>query len=429
VTLPTAPTREPDSAVADAAALTQTVDAWLAEAWDPEVTIREWWRRVAAARWTAPTLPWNCGGRGVTAELEAVVRARFAVAGAADAPGGAGRTLAAPMLARHGTDDQRHRFLPAILDGTEAWCQLFSEPGAGSDLAGLATRADRDGGAWVITGQKVWTSLAQYADWGLLLARTDPTKPKHRGITCFALPMHQTGVETRGITDMTGHTVFSEVFLDGARVPGDCVVGDIDDGWRVANTILSVERNAFGNQSLFSAAIPGGTAGDLDRRAGDFAGVSDPHEFATVSPATLELLQRIARDRQRSSDAVLRQDLARLWTTVELQRLQRMIGTDRPDTQARPLANVAKLLSNQALRQARHVASCLLGPDLTGGPDDATAAFFRDLVLYSPAPAIYGGTDEIQRNIIAERFLGLPREPGAPPDTPFAELRRNGTEQ
>ncbi|HVW34453.1 MAG TPA: acyl-CoA dehydrogenase family protein [Acidimicrobiia bacterium] len=430
MTLSTAPPREPDRAATDAAELAGTVDAWLAEAWDPDVTVREWWRRVAAARWTAPTLPWDCGGRGMTPELEAVVRARFARCGAADPPGGAGRTLAAPILARHGTDDQRHRFLPRILDGTEAWCQLFSEPGAGSDLAGLATRATPNGTAWVITGQKVWTSLAQYADWGLLLARTDPAKPKHRGITCFALPMLQLGIEIRGIRDMVGHTAFSEVFLDGARVPGDCVVGDVDDGWRVANAILSVERSAFGDQSLFSAAVPGTTAGDLDRRAAAFAGVSDPHEFATVSPTTVDLLQRVARDRRRSSDAVLRQELARLWTTVELQRYGRLIGTAGPDgLEQRPLANVAKLLSNRALRQARHVASCLLGPDLTGGgPDAATAAFFRDLVLYSPAPAIYGGTDEIQRNIIAERFLGLPREPG-PNDTPFAALRPNGTEQ
>ncbi|MDE0802341.1 MAG: acyl-CoA dehydrogenase family protein, partial [Acidimicrobiales bacterium] len=200
------------------------VDQWLDANWDPEITVEEWWQRLADARLTHPMLPEPWGRDWSRPRVSALVRA-MVDRGALGPPSGLGMMLAAPTMIAHATDALNQRLVTRILNGQDGWCQLFSEPGAGSDLAGLQTRAERDGDEWVVTGQKVWTSLGQWADYGILIARTDPDAPKHRGITYFACPMRQDGVEVRPLREMTGRALFNEVFLDEARVPHDHIIG------------------------------------------------------------------------------------------------------------------------------------------------------------------------------------------------------------
>ena len=221
------------------------LDAWIDANWDPDIVVREWWQRLSSVGLTNPglTQPFGKGwGRSETRILAAALRER----GAIGSPAGLGMLLAAPTILAHGSDTQIDQYVPRILDGTDAWCQLFSEPGAGSDLAGLQTKAIRDGDEWVITGQKVWTSEGQHADLGMLIARTDPDAPKHRGISWFAFPMRQEGVEVRPLREMTGRSLFNEVFIDEARVSHQDLIGELNDGWRVANTTLTVERAGIG---------------------------------------------------------------------------------------------------------------------------------------------------------------------------------------
>src|SRR5438552_9464819 len=198
---------------------------WLEEFWDPDLTMRDWWARLADSGWAAPTWPEQWYGKSLSAKGAAVVREMLSEASAPGPPAGLGLMLAGPTIIAHGTDDQKRRYVRSILSGEEAWCQLFSEPGAGSDLASLQCRAVQDGDEWVINGQKVWTSGGQVADLGMLLARTDPDVPKHQGISYFALDMHQPGVEVRPLREMTGRAMFNEVFFSDARVPDNAIVG------------------------------------------------------------------------------------------------------------------------------------------------------------------------------------------------------------
>ena len=400
-------------------------EQWLAANWDPDLTVAAWWQRLADARLTHPMLP-EPWGRGWTPEettrfAEAMVRL-----GALGPPSGLGLVLAAPTLLVHGSDSLQQRLVPRILNGQDGWCQLFSEPGAGSDLAGLQTRAERDGDEWVITGQKVWTSLGQWADYGMLLARTDPHAPKHQGISYFALPMRQPGVEVRPLREMTGRVMFNEVFLDEARVPCDHVVGDLGDGWRVANTTLMVERGSAGGGVVAApcAAIPGSIAGHLGRGAASFAGESGPAREGVVDAEGVASLVALARERGLLRDATIRQDIARLHSLVQIAEWH--ITRMQADGGANGGGNLAKLRNSEIVRQARDLGCRILGPHATVlGADTASGGAVQELTMMSPAPSIYGGSDQVQRNIIGERVLGLPKEPGPSKDTPFSELRRN----
>jgi alkylation response protein AidB-like acyl-CoA dehydrogenase len=343
-------------------------------------------------------------------------------------PSGIGMILAVPTLLAHGSPELIERFVPRILDGQHGWCQLFSEPGAGSDLAGLQTTAVLDGDEWVVNGQKVWTSGGQYADYGILMARTSPDAPKHRGITYFAFPMLQPGVEVRPLREMTGHALFNEVFMDDARVPDSHRVGDVDDGWRVANTTLMVERSSIGGGAVAarSAAVPGTLAGHLDRPAGSFTNDRPMINPSMVGPGRVTQLRRLAEQRGLDRDPVVRQRLAHLHTLVEINGWH--IGRMKSgDASTGGEGNLAKLRNSDMLRLARDLGCTILGAGATiMGPDAPSGGDVQELTLMSPAPAIYGGTDQVQRNIIGERVLGLPKEPGPPSDTPFRELLRNG---
>jgi alkylation response protein AidB-like acyl-CoA dehydrogenase len=220
--------------------------AWLDANWDPELSVADWWLRIAAAGWNGAHFPPAHGGRGLPPRSTKVIRQEFARFGAIGPPSGLGMLMAAPTIVAHGTDDQIRRLVPPILDGSVAWCQLFSEPGSGSDLAGLTTRAERDGDHWVIFGQKVWSSQARESDFGMLLARTDFDVPKHAGISWFAFRLDKPGVDIRPLREMTGRSLFNEVFLDSAACPDADLIGGAGNGWAVAQTTLRFERIGIG---------------------------------------------------------------------------------------------------------------------------------------------------------------------------------------
>ncbi len=406
------------------------VRAFLDEAWDPDLTVREWWARLADGGWAVPTWPKEWLGRDLPRGLVPVVAAELRAGGAIGPPAGLGMLLAGPTILAHGTDEQRARYLRPIVTGEEGWCQLFSEPGAGSDLASVQTRAERDGDEWIVNGQKVWTSGGQVADLGMLLARTNPDAPKHQGISYFCFPMDQPGVEVRPLREMTGRSLFSEVFFDEARVPSSAVLGDVDHGWVVANTTLAAERAGLGTggSGAGGAAFPGRKGGMLEERAGDLAerlssrGAVQPAAFGRAFGVLRELAEKLGR----ADDPVLRQRLASLYTLNEVGRMTalRVKGAKSAGRGPGAEANTAKLLMSQVARLVRDLGPELLGPEaMAVGPETTGGGVVQEMTLFAPAPSIYGGTDEIQKNIIGERVLGLPKEPGPDKSTPFRDLK------
>ncbi len=419
--------------------------AWLATNWDPDLSVGEWWERLGLAGWAAPALPEDAYGRGLS-RTDAIDAAQIiADAGALGAPAGLGLLLAAPTIVAHGTRAQIDRYVRAIVTGQQGWCQLFSEPAAGSDLAGLQTRAVKDGDEWIVNGQKVWTSGGQYADMGMLLARTDPDVPKHQGITWFAFDMHQPGVEVRPLREMTGQALFNEVFLTDARVAADAAIGPVHGGWAVANTTLAAERAGLGSGAggVGATAIPGTVAGNLERRAGDVVDAGRTRGETSGSHlrrVDARLLAELARALGRIDDPVVRQGLARLYTWGELGRFNslRLKAVTEAGGDIPAMPNIAKLSMSHIVRLGRDLGLQIAGPaGLLHGYDPAGQASLAgrihplvrvvtEAALLAQAPPIYGGTDQIQRNILAERVLGLPKEPGPDRTTPFSALPRNG---
>ena len=419
---------------------------WLEENWDPDLTVAEWWDRLGTSGWAAPTWPADSYGKGLTRAEAVAVQRTIREFGALGAPGGLGLLLAGPTIATHGTDEQKATYLKDIVTGRKAWCQLFSEPGAGSDLAGLGTKAVKDGDEWIINGQKVWTSGGQVADLGMLLARTDVDVPKHNGISYFAFDMHQPGVDVRPLREMTGRALFNEVFITDGRVADDACIGGVGNGWKVANTTLMFERaglGAGGGSESGGAATPGTVAGDLERRAGDFVRATRRGgEEGSGPPTTLlagaeTLLIELAKGNGKISDPTVRQELAQLHIRNEIARfttLRLKGGADIPGA-----GNMSKLSMSDILRLQRDLGLRILGPvgtlhaytpaarkvldAATGNP---FAAAVTEMALFSPGPSIYGGTDQVQRNIIGERVLGLPKEPSNDRVVAFKDLPKNG---
>jgi len=401
--------------------------AWLDANWDPDLSVGEWWEQLCDARWAVPMWPEDAFGRGHSRSDATLVSRAIRDAGALPAPGGLGIMLAGPTIVAHGTDEQKAEFLRPIVSGQEAWCQLFSEPEAGSDLAGLQCKAMRDGDEWVVNGQKVWTSGGQIADRGMLLARTDPDVPKHRGISWFAIDMHQTGMDVRPLTEMTGRALFNEVFISDCRVLDAHLVGGLNNGWAVGNTTLMVERATLGaGPHAAAAAMPGTVAGQLERRAGDFVSGGASASEGVIAGGAGPIAMRIARQHAPITDPVLRQKIVRLHILGEIQRMSslrakaaRAAGVKL--TGAEP--NIAKLTMSEVTRLAADVALAVQGPAGTLLRDPACDPAGAELALFAPAVSIYGGTDQVQRNIIGERILQLPSEPRVDKDVPFRELR------
>jgi alkylation response protein AidB-like acyl-CoA dehydrogenase len=403
------------------------------------MSLRSWLEVLADSGWAAPAWPAAWYGKGLPADLAAVAIAEFGAAGVPGPPAGLGSLLAAPTIIAHGNDELKRKYVRAVLTGEHAWCQLFSEPGAGSDLASLATRAERDGQDFVIDGQKVWTSAAQVADYGLLLARTNADVPKHRGITCFALRMDQPGVEVRPLRQMTGNAMFSEVFLTAARVSAADIIGELDGGWGVALTTLAHERTGLGARAGagFAVTAPGGS-GFLAQRevpAGEYAAAvrRGPGRagYGTGGMAMLGIgaapLIQLAIDLGREQDPLVRQQLVRLHTLSLLNTWNGQRGRAAVKAGGRPgaEASIGKLMASQIARLWRDTAAEICGPlGMLAEPDGPLGGAVAIQALAAPAPAIYGGSDQIQRNVIGERVLGLPKEPDVSRDVPFRDLKK-----
>ncbi len=399
--------------------------AWLDQNWDAELTVGEWWERLGQSGWAAPTWPTEWFGRGLSRDEANVVGKELADYGAVAGPAGLGLLLAGPTILTHGTDEQKQKFLPDIVMGRKMWCQLFSEPAAGSDLAGLQAKAIRDGDEWIVNGQKVWTSGAQWADLGMLLTRTDPDVPKHRGISYFCIEMDQPGMDIRPLREMTGRALFNEVFMTDVRVADADLLGGLNNGWAVANTTLANERAGLGagGGGAAGGAVPGTKAGDLEKRVGDFA--SAPRRGGGAISAGSGLMVELAKGSGVIDDPSIRQDLMRLYTMNEIARYTnlRAKAAKAAGKAPGPAANTAKLSMSRITKLSRDLGLRIVGAGgMLSGSDAPLNGMMTEMALFAPAVSIYGGSDEIQKNIIGERVLGLPSEPRLDKDQPFKDL-------
>ncbi|HEX9681697.1 MAG TPA: acyl-CoA dehydrogenase family protein [Acidimicrobiales bacterium] len=357
----------------------------------PRSSYEEWYPTFAESGLVVPTWPVAYGGLDLSPRQARLVEGELS-------PFNLGRlnplglNNTAPALFAHGTEEQRLRFLPPLVRNEERWCQLFSEPGAGSDLASLATRAERDGDEWVITGQKVWTTWAHESEFGICLARTDVTKPKREGITYFLIDLRSAGVEVRPLRHIGGAIDFNEVFLDEARVRDFHRVGAVDDGWRVARSTLAGERQM----------VAGAGSGGVDRIGGSGA----------------ERLLRLARERGRWSDPLVRQRTVRMWSEerIRLWTNERVRAQMKAGGTPGPAASIGKVHQGLLNQRIQTLACDLLGPDVVAW-ESAETDYAQALpyevsgMLRSMANTIEGGTTEVNKNVIGERVLGLPREP------------------
>ena len=352
-----------------------------------------WERELASGGWTCVGWPTAHGGRGLPLHLEVIFHEEYSRAGGPGRAGLIGEGLLGPTLIHFGSADQQQRFLPGIVDGTQYWCQGYSEPNAGSDLANVTTKARLDGDQWVLDGQKVWTSLAQWSDWCFVVARTEPDSVRHHGLSYLLVPMDADGIETRPIRQITGTAEFNEVFFDGARTDADLVVGEPGEGWKVAMGTLAFERGALplGQQAAFEREF---------------------HEICAD-----------ARRTGRWDDPSLRQQLASLWVRLRIMRWNsvRSLGVAESG-ELMPEAMIHKLYWAGLHRDMGEAAMDALGPEATLTPygradnthdaDEMEAA--HRLFFFTRSDTIYGGSNQIQRNVIGERALGLPREPRPP---------------
>ena len=395
--------------------------------WDPTLSLQAWRELLVDAGWAVPSWSRQCFGRDLPGWADQIVADEIRLIGAVGQPLGSGMSLAAPTIVEHGSDELRHLILRPTLTGEKTWCQLFSEPGAGSDLAGLSTSAVLDGDEWVINGQKVWNTSAHHADYGMLVARTSWDVPKHHGVSYFILPMHQPGIEVRGIKQMNRHASFNEVFLTDARIPANHLVGTLNDGWRVARATLAHERTF----STMRRPKFVESAGKQSRAVSEAEAEAEEHFKTYVwypqRAGRVDLVIERAQQHGVAHDLVIRQEIAALisfqrtseWTALRA-RAARALG--RPPG---PEGSLGKLAASQVARMAHRVHTLISGANgmLTTGdhPHDATIA---EVLVSTPAQSIAGGTDEIQKSIIGEKILGLARESDPSLDLPYREVAR-----
>ena len=406
----------------------EEVRGWLQEHWDAELSLVAWRNKLADSGWGVPGWPKQWHGRDLPGMLVSIVEEEFAAINALGVARTGIRMLAAATILEHGSDVHKKEFLRRILTGEDTWCQLFSEPGSGSDLAGATTRADFDGENWIINGQKVWTTSAHHAQYGLLLARTDWDLPKHQGLTYFILKMQQSGVDVHQLRQMNGHASFNQVFFSDALIAPQYQVDKKGAGWKVAMTTLAHERR--GADGLRQANRDRGLSGPIyEEERKEIATVMEPYKWYPQRAGRVDLALPRARQTGRIEDATVRQEIAKLlimsksgeWMAKRARAAQEQGMPQGPE------GSLGKLAASNVARQASKVHTLISGADaLLTGSDGAMNGVIAEILVSVPATSIAGGTDEIQRNIIAERVLGMEKEPRF--DTgPFKDVPKNVT--
>jgi alkylation response protein AidB-like acyl-CoA dehydrogenase len=410
--------------ITEAEVVAQVLD-WFHGAWDPSLSLLDWRERLVASGWAVPSWSSRWYGRDLPAWSVAVAHAAIREAGGVATPLGGGMGLAAPTMYDHASDEVKERFLRRTLTGELTWCQLFSEPVAGSDLAGLKTTAVRDGDDWVVNGQKVWNTSAHHADMGILVTRTDWDVPKHSGMTYFVIDMHQPAIEVRPIRQMNEHSSFNEVFLTDARVPDANRVGDVGAGWRVARGTLAHERSFSTQRSVFFHPDAAGRV--IDEARAEAADYLETYKWYPQRMGRIDLAVERTRSDGRAGDPVVRDRLAGLlsfqraaeWTSARAKAAQAL---GRPPGSE---GSIGKLALSEIARGCNDLYSMTGGPQamLVDGPDPLDAVV-AEVLVSTPAQSIAGGTDEIQHNILGENILGLPKEPDPNRGKPFREEGR-----
>ena len=406
--------------------LRNDVRSWLEANWNPNAPLIEWRNKLADSGWGMPAWPEEWYGKALPQSLLPVVHEEFARINAVGVARTGIRLLAAETLLEHGSEQQKSRYIRPIITGEETWCQLFSEPGSGSDLAGATTRADRNGDEWVINGQKVWTTSAHHAEFGLLLARTDWDVPKHQGLTYFVIDMTQEQVQVFPLKQMNGHASFNQVFFSDAVVPDSQRVDAIGQGWSVALTTLMHERrnaDLFRGQRRSEAAE--GSIYEEERQENET--LMEPYKWYPQRAGRVDLVLPEAEKSGAMDDPVIRQEIAKLlimqqtaeWTAARARAAQQQGQPQGPE------GSIGKLTGSNVARQARVVHTMIAGADsMLAGEDGPLDGIIAEILISVPATSIAGGTDEIQKNIISERVLGMDKEPRMD-QGPFRDVRRN----
>ncbi len=403
------------------------VRAYLKANWDPNRSLVDWRKMLAESGWGMPHWPKQWFGRGLPSGMTPIVDEEFEAVGAVGVAKMGIRVLAAATILAHGTDAHKARFLPGILTGEETWCQLFSEPGSGSDLAGAATRADLKDGKWIVNGQKVWTTSAHHAHFGLLLARTDWDAVKHKGLSYFLIDMHQPGIQVHQLAQMNGHASFNQVFLTDAVVEPENQLGELGEGWKVATTTLMNERRGADSARKYEGGSdrPGRI---YEEERAEIATVMAPYTWYPQRTGRVDLLIPHAKAKGVYDDPEVRQEVARALTlaksaewTARRARAAQALG--RPPG---PEGSIGKLAASHVARAMNKAHTLIAGADaMLTGADGHMDGVIAEILVSTPAISIAGGTDEIQRNIISERILQMPKENRTDTDRPFRDVPRN----
>ena len=403
------------------------VRAWLEANWSTSYGLLEWRNKLIDSGWGAPHWPKRWYGRDLPVGMVPVVDEELDRIGAVGVAKMGIRTLAAATILAHGTDLHKEKFLRRILTGEDTWCQLFSEPGSGSDLAGAQTRAERRGNKWVVNGQKVWNTSAHKADWGLLLARTNMDLPKHKGLAYFIINMRQPGVQAVPLKQMNGHASFNQVFFTDAEVEPEMLVEDDGHGWKIATTTLMHERRGADGLRRYAKAT------DRPERiyreeAAEIAVALEPYKWYPQRTGRSDLLIERAKATGANKDPIVRQEIAKVLSMVKCAEwtARRARAAQQQGRPQGPEGSIGKLAASYIARACNQVHTMMSGADaMLTGRESPMGGVIAEILVSTPAISIAGGTDEIQKNIISERVLNMPKEPRNDVEIPFRDVPRN----
>ncbi len=403
------------------------VRAWLEANWNPNLSLIDWRNLLVDSGWGVPTWPKEWHGHDLPLALLQVVDEEFERMGAVGVARKGSSTLAAATILAHGNDAQKEKFLRRLLTGEDAWCQLFSEPGSGSDLAGATTRAVLNGDQYIVNGQKVWNTSAHHADYGILLARTNADVPKHQGLSYFLIPMHQPGVEVRPLRQMNGHASFNEVFFADAQIPRENRLEDEGDGWKIATTTLMHERR-YADSMRRDTQVTENSERIYQEEAEEIATALEPYTWYPQRAGRVDLVIERAKATGRNTDPVVRQEIAKLMCMARCAEwtAQRARVAQEQGRQPGPEGSLGKLASSYVARAANQVHTMITGTDaMLTGDDSPMEGVIAEILVSTPAISIAGGTDEIQKNIISERVLKMPKETRIDTGVPFRDVLNN----